>query len=496
MRHVGNLIHELGHAMGMSHEHTRPDRGNFVKIEVNRMSPMMQAQYDANPEAFTGDSANGFEPYDYTSLMHYPATDEMRSFPLVNGKGVHDTEMGQRDGFSVLDVEQLRLMYKCDEDVGSECIDMDDGLGVAVKLKGQPATCLQVTGYCDDKTFGAIITYFCRAMCNSCPRPLERARYVARVEGCTDASPFCSGYRDFCPGVGRLGNEQWMALNCRKTCHVEEFCGARPPVAPKPAGSNAGESTSSSEVPSTACVDESQTGFLDGSGAAASCAILEDKCRDANYGASIRSKCPATCGVCRDNRLEQNVEDPMPGEMNMKMEFSESNAGFNLQDPAQVEELHDAMDAVVSKKIKFTDTTFSIGPAEQCPSPCYNGVMTLVTKCCSTIVRGCQNQCDVVHDAFLGFTPAIATEEFSASSTGVVVETVQVQSTRNIRLNSIFSHPGLNTVLAALFVGLLVCFCFAITHAHCCTDEREKQLRNDMLNKHLVAGDNFVADDA
>merc|ERR1719210_652403 len=106
----------------------------------------------------------------------------------------------------------------------------------------------------------------------------------------------------------------------------------------------------------------------------------------------------------------------MPNKMNMKMEFSESIAGFNLQESAQVTELHDAMSVVFSKKFKFTGTLSRLDPAADCPNPCYAGIMTVVTKCCKTLVRGCENQCDVVHDAFLGFTPAVVQEEFSASS--------------------------------------------------------------------------------
>ena len=29
---VGNLIHELGHTLGFFHEHSRPDRDNYVSV--------------------------------------------------------------------------------------------------------------------------------------------------------------------------------------------------------------------------------------------------------------------------------------------------------------------------------------------------------------------------------------------------------------------------------------------------------------------------------
>ena len=36
---VGNLIHELGHTLGFFHEHSRPDRDNYVKIAFDLVRP-------------------------------------------------------------------------------------------------------------------------------------------------------------------------------------------------------------------------------------------------------------------------------------------------------------------------------------------------------------------------------------------------------------------------------------------------------------------------
>ena len=32
---VGNLIHEIGHTLGFFHEHSRPDRDQFVKVNLD-----------------------------------------------------------------------------------------------------------------------------------------------------------------------------------------------------------------------------------------------------------------------------------------------------------------------------------------------------------------------------------------------------------------------------------------------------------------------------
>ena len=36
---VGNLIHELGHTLGFFHEHSRPDRDDYVKVAFDLVRP-------------------------------------------------------------------------------------------------------------------------------------------------------------------------------------------------------------------------------------------------------------------------------------------------------------------------------------------------------------------------------------------------------------------------------------------------------------------------
>ena len=56
---LGSMIHEIGHNMGLGHEHKRPDRDKYIRVT----SGGSQFSIDA--------SADQSRPYSYQSIMHY-----------------------------------------------------------------------------------------------------------------------------------------------------------------------------------------------------------------------------------------------------------------------------------------------------------------------------------------------------------------------------------------------------------------------------------------
>ena len=46
---VGTAIHEMGHALGMSHEQARPDRDEYVEIHASRIREGKKHNFDINP---------------------------------------------------------------------------------------------------------------------------------------------------------------------------------------------------------------------------------------------------------------------------------------------------------------------------------------------------------------------------------------------------------------------------------------------------------------
>ncbi|XP_046438584.1 zinc metalloproteinase nas-4-like [Daphnia pulex] len=96
---AGTIMHELMHRVGFHHEHTRPDRDEYIDVLWNEISDDWKAQYQI------AEGSSLLLSYDYGSVMHYPLGTEMVT------KQETDIEIGQRKGLSELDIGKLQRMY-------------------------------------------------------------------------------------------------------------------------------------------------------------------------------------------------------------------------------------------------------------------------------------------------------------------------------------------------------------------------------------------------
>ncbi|XP_055340482.1 uncharacterized protein LOC129589668 [Paramacrobiotus metropolitanus] len=107
---VHDIVHELLHVLGYHHEHTRPDRDNYITVHLENIRGRWRNNYVKRNDV----DLMGF-PYDYHSIMHYPSevgsVAENPQKPVMTTKnGVvikHNTEL------SDLDVQKILAAYKC-----------------------------------------------------------------------------------------------------------------------------------------------------------------------------------------------------------------------------------------------------------------------------------------------------------------------------------------------------------------------------------------------
>ena len=105
---TGTIQHETLHALGFWHEHSRPDRDDYVTIDLSSVSTDRYINFEKQTDKIDSLGA----PYDYDSVMHYPPT-AFSSNGSVTIQAPAQRSIGQREGISAGDKLQLRLMYQC-----------------------------------------------------------------------------------------------------------------------------------------------------------------------------------------------------------------------------------------------------------------------------------------------------------------------------------------------------------------------------------------------
>ena len=112
------ILHEMLHALGVWHEHSRPDRDSFVEILPNNIEVGREHDF-LKRNMFEVDSQG--EGYDYASVMHY----RLDSFNKVDGLDTlrvtnqqlyeqqGSPDLGRVPTLSKTDVAQLNRLYNC-----------------------------------------------------------------------------------------------------------------------------------------------------------------------------------------------------------------------------------------------------------------------------------------------------------------------------------------------------------------------------------------------
>ncbi|XP_063293599.1 embryonic protein UVS.2-like [Pelobates fuscus] len=106
----GIAQHELNHALGFFHEHSRSDRDNYIHINKNNIIVGLADNFDKY-----NTNNLGLE-YDYSSVMHYGrfAFSISQNLATIVPKPNSSVAIGQRYGLSNLDISKINKLYTCD----------------------------------------------------------------------------------------------------------------------------------------------------------------------------------------------------------------------------------------------------------------------------------------------------------------------------------------------------------------------------------------------
>ena len=102
------IAHEIGHALGLSHEQARGDRDTFVKINSGNIIPGKEHNFNKR-------TTTNYSTYDFASIMHYGQYAFSRNnLPTIEAQPdyeEHEDDMGNRSYMTSRDAAGMSSRY-------------------------------------------------------------------------------------------------------------------------------------------------------------------------------------------------------------------------------------------------------------------------------------------------------------------------------------------------------------------------------------------------
>ncbi|MGE4133516.1 MAG: M12 family metallopeptidase [Bdellovibrionales bacterium] len=106
----GEIMHEVMHAAGFVHEHSRPDRDRYVKINWDNVEDLKKDQFEIVPESLAKNVKD--RPFDLRSIMIYNENAFAKDRSSWTLKSVSGEKIDPPfEGLSREDIDRIRMTY-------------------------------------------------------------------------------------------------------------------------------------------------------------------------------------------------------------------------------------------------------------------------------------------------------------------------------------------------------------------------------------------------
>jgi len=129
---TGNTIHEIGHAVGLWHEHTRNDRDTYVDIFTENIEGGKEHNFETKSDrGFTGQDIGVYDP---ESIMHYGSYFFSKNGRATILKKNGDPIVAQRVELKSGDLQEIKALY--DGYIKGDCIRFNYNSAEVRKING------------------------------------------------------------------------------------------------------------------------------------------------------------------------------------------------------------------------------------------------------------------------------------------------------------------------------------------------------------------------
>nr|VZI01845.1 unnamed protein product [Spirometra erinaceieuropaei] len=231
-RFYGLYVHELGHVIGLEHEHVRSDRDEVVDVDMNDVADEYQRAYEKRKAA----ELNTFgTPYDLQSIMHYgpdafSANVDKSPLTVKNPAIRHVLKDVSSKDISFWDARAINKYYKCEKQckkpptcsspgfVDKNCKCQDPSVFSKRRCKDHlsKTECRTLEKQMDCIRRKSYMTINCRDTCGFCYKK-SYAEIKKPKRKCDDFHDKCSEWKK---AKQCTKNRKYMENTCPKSCGV------------------------------------------------------------------------------------------------------------------------------------------------------------------------------------------------------------------------------------------------------------------------------------